>query len=72
MRQIGIGNLNRNHAVFQIQSSGRIDTADFQSDLSFSSGMRYVLVNGEFVVWDGDIVQGARPGRAVLGSGVVF
>ena len=49
-----------------------IDTADFQSGLSYSEGVQYVLVNGEFVVWDGELVDGARPGKAVLGRGFVF
>jgi N-acyl-D-aspartate/D-glutamate deacylase len=49
-----------------------IDTADFQGGLTYSSGVRYVLVNGEFVVWEGELVDGARPGQAVLGRDVVF
>ena len=49
-----------------------IDTADFEGDLTYSEGIEYVLVNGEFVVWDGDLVEGARPGRAILGRKVVF
>ncbi|MDH4071786.1 MAG: amidohydrolase family protein [Gammaproteobacteria bacterium] len=49
-----------------------IDTADFEHDLSYSKGVRYVLVNGEFVVWDGELVEGARPGQAILGRHVVF
>lgn len=49
-----------------------IDTADFEGDLSYSEGVRYVLVNGEFVVWDGELVEGARPGQAILGRNVVF
>ena len=49
-----------------------IDTADFDGDLTYSEGVRYVLVNGEFVVWDGEIVEGARPGRPILGRNVVF
>jgi hypothetical protein len=44
-----------------------IDNADFQGGLKYSSGVRYVLVNGEFVVWDGNLVEGSRPGQAVLG-----
>lgn len=56
-------------AVFDYGSI--IDTANFENDLSYSEGMKYVLVNGEFVVWDAELVEGARPGRAVLGSGVV-
>jgi formylmethanofuran dehydrogenase subunit A len=49
-----------------------IDTANFQGGLTYSSGVRYVLVNGEFVVWEGELVDGARPGQAVLGRDVVF
>jgi dihydroorotase len=49
-----------------------IDTADFEGDLTYSKGVQYVLVNGQFVVWDGDLVEGARPGRAILGKKVVF
>ena len=49
-----------------------IDTADFESGLSYSKGVQYVLVNGQFVVWDGELVEGARPGRAILGSRAVF
>ena len=48
-----------------------IDTANFESDLSYSTGVQYVLVNGQFVVWDGELVEGARPGRAILGRNVV-
>ena len=44
-----------------------IDTADFEDDLTYSEGVRYVLVNGEFVVWNGEVVEGARPGQAIVG-----
>jgi dihydroorotase len=49
-----------------------IDTADFEGDLTYSEGVLYVIVNGEFVVWNGEIVEGARPGQAILGRNVVF
>lgn len=49
-----------------------IDTATFEDDLSFSIGVEFVLVNGQFVVRDGDNVEGARPGRPVVGRNVVF
>jgi N-acyl-D-aspartate/D-glutamate deacylase len=49
-----------------------IDTATFEEGLSYSEGVEYVLVNGTFVVREGALVAGARPGRAVLGRGVVF
>ena len=49
-----------------------IDTADFEGDLTYSEGVLHVIVNGEFVVWNGEIVDGARPGQAILGRNVVF
>jgi dihydroorotase len=49
-----------------------IDTATFEDDLSYSEGVEYVLVNGTFVVRGGEIVEGARPGRPVVGRNVVF
>jgi cytosine/adenosine deaminase-related metal-dependent hydrolase len=49
-----------------------IDTATFDDDLSYSLGVEHVLVNGEFVVRDGENVEGARPGRPVVGRKVVF
>jgi dihydroorotase len=49
-----------------------IDTADFEGELTYSEGVQYVIVNGEFVVWDGELVEGARPGQAILGRNVVF
>lgn len=49
-----------------------IDTASFENDLSYSEGVEFVLVNGQFVVRDGALVAGARPGQAVLGRQVVF
>lgn len=44
-----------------------IDTATFEDDLSFSVGVRYVLVNGTFVIRDGETVAGVLPGRPVVG-----
>jgi imidazolonepropionase-like amidohydrolase len=49
-----------------------IDTATFEDGLSYSEGIEYVLVNGRFVVRNGAPVEGVRPGRAILGRGVVF
>lgn len=49
-----------------------VDTADFKGGLTYSKGVEYVLVNGEFVVWDGELVQGARPGQAILGRNYPF
>ena len=44
-----------------------IDTATFEEDLSYSIGVVHVLVNGEFVVRDSENVDGAMPGRAIVG-----
>lgn len=44
-----------------------IDKADFKG-LQFSEGISYVLVNGVFVVKEGENVEGAYPGRAVVGK----
>lgn len=49
-----------------------IDTATFEDDLSYSEGVQHVLVNGVFVVRNGENVEGARPGTAVVGRNVVF
>ena len=45
-----------------------IDTATFKDDLSFSKGVRYVLVNGEKVVEGGSIIEGIYPGKAIRGN----
>ncbi len=44
-----------------------IDTATFEEDLSFSDGVRHVIVSGTFVVRDGDTVEDVYPGRPVVG-----
>lgn len=44
-----------------------IDTATFEESLSYSVGVIHVLVNGEFVVRDSENVDGAMPGRAIVG-----
>ncbi|MGI9627762.1 MAG: amidohydrolase family protein, partial [Longimicrobiales bacterium] len=49
-----------------------IDTATFEDDLSASIGVEHVIVNGVFVVKDADNVDGALPGRPVVGRRIVF
>ena len=44
-----------------------IDTATFEEDLSHSVGVMHVLVGGEFVVRDGENLEGAMPGQAIVG-----
>jgi N-acyl-D-aspartate/D-glutamate deacylase len=41
------------------------DQASYRHSTRPAAGIRHVLVNGEFVVRDGDIVAGARPGGPV-------
>jgi dihydroorotase len=41
-----------------------IDKATFEEPLQYSEGIPFVLVNGTLVVKDGQLVQGAHPGRA--------
>lgn len=43
-----------------------IDRGTFEKPAQFSEGISHVLVNGTFVVKDGQLVQGAMPGRAVI------
>ncbi len=45
-----------------------IDTATFEGGLSFSEGIRHTMVNGVFVVRDGETVEGVAPGRAIVGG----
>jgi len=45
-----------------------IDTATFESGPSFSEGIRFVFVNGEAVVLDGQAVPDTYPGEAIIGT----
>jgi dihydroorotase len=47
------------------------DTASFEDDLSFSVGVRHVLVGGTFVVRDSATVEDVFPGKAVVGQATV-
>ena len=44
-----------------------IDAATFEGGLSFSEGIVHTMVNGVFVVRDGETVEGVAPGRAIVG-----
>jgi len=46
-----------------------IDRATFEEPATPSAGIPYVLVNGVFVVREGEIIKEARPGRAVRTGG---
>jgi N-acyl-D-aspartate/D-glutamate deacylase len=41
------------------------DRATYENPAVYSEGMRHVLVNGEFVVRDGTVLDRATPGRAI-------
>jgi N-acyl-D-aspartate/D-glutamate deacylase len=41
------------------------DIATYEQPAQYSAGMRYVLVNGQFVVRDGKVVDAAVPGKPV-------
>ena len=45
-----------------------IDRATFEDPHQYATGMKFVLVNGEIVVEDGQHT-GKRPGRIIHGSG---
>jgi len=42
-----------------------IDRATYEEPDVYAEGMRYVLINGQFVVRDGAVQEGATPGRPV-------
>ncbi len=42
-----------------------IDRATYVNSAQYSEGIRYVIVNGQLVLDQGEFVEGARPGRAV-------
>ena len=44
------------------------DVATYNDPLHYSTGVRFVFVNGRPVVWDGAITD-ERPGRALRGPG---
>lgn len=45
-----------------------VDRATYEQPARFSEGMHHVLVNGRFVVRDGQVVEGAAPGRPIRGQ----
>lgn len=45
-----------------------IDKATFEKGLEFSAGIEYVMVNGSFVLKNGETVKNVFPGQAVYGK----
>lgn len=45
-----------------------IDKATFENGLEFSAGIEYVMVNGSFVLKNGETVKNVFPGQAVYGK----
>ncbi len=72
MRRKGRVQLGSDADVTIFDPARIIDTATFEDDLSYSEGIEHVLVNGVFVVRDGENVPDVRPGQAVVGRSVVF
>jgi N-acyl-D-aspartate/D-glutamate deacylase len=72
MRRKGRIQIGSDADVTIFDPSRIIDTATFEGELSYSLGVEFVLVNGQFVVRDGENVEGVFPGRAVVGRNVVF
>jgi len=72
MRRKGRIQIGSDADVTIFDPSRIIDTATFEGELSYSLGVEFVLVNGQFVVRDGENVEGAFPGRPVVGRNVVF
>ncbi len=44
-----------------------IDKATFEKGLAFSEGVKYVIVNGAFVIRDGKTISDVLPGRPLMG-----
>jgi dihydroorotase len=44
------------------------DRATFDDSLRYSEGIHYVLVDGMLVVRDGELVEGAAPGKAIVAA----
>jgi N-acyl-D-aspartate/D-glutamate deacylase len=42
------------------------DRATYADSTRPSSGVRHLIVDGEFVIQDGNLVSGARPGRPIV------
>jgi len=44
-----------------------IDRATYENPRQPSEGVRYLVVNGQFVIRDGQLMREAFPGRAIRG-----
>ncbi|MFT5351277.1 MAG: N-acyl-D-aspartate/D-glutamate deacylase, partial [Gammaproteobacteria bacterium] len=42
-----------------------IDNANFEKPMQYSTGVQHVIVNGEFIVKDGESIKGKYPGKAI-------
>jgi N-acyl-D-glutamate deacylase len=48
-----------------------IDRATYQKPNQTSAGIRYVIVNGVFVVFEGELISDAKPGQAIRRPSVI-
>ena len=67
MRQKGRLQVGTDADITIFDPNNIIDRADFKG-LKYSEGVQHVLINGVFVVQDGENVQNAFPGKAIVGK----
>jgi N-acyl-D-aspartate/D-glutamate deacylase len=65
MKQKGRIALGADADITVFKAETVIDRATFEAPITPSAGIPHVIVNGAFVVRDGELVKDARPGRAV-------
>ena len=45
-----------------------IDKATYEQGLAFSEGIRHVLVNGVFILKNGNVIENSYPGQPIYGK----
>jgi dihydroorotase len=65
MRQKGRLQVGTDADITIFDAETIIDKADFKG-LKYSEGVKYVIINGQFVVKEGENIEGVFPGRAIV------